>query len=118
VRSQHHIFSSPIAWAKTAEASGLGAGRFEGYKLGYYTGGSNPDADKDAIGQAATQQEVDKAKSRLQKKRAVAKILNIDTRCRSYRQTRQLQTAVGEAPPADCQIGYLGGSSCRRIRNM
>jgi hypothetical protein len=61
VRSQHHIFSSPIAWAKTAEASGLGAGRFEGYKLGY-TGGSNPDADKDAIGQAATQQEVDKAK--------------------------------------------------------
>jgi hypothetical protein len=85
VRSQHHIFSSPLAWAKTAEASGLGAGHFEGYKLGY-TGGLNTDADKDAIGRAATQQEVDKAKSRLQRKRAVAKILNIDTRCRSYRQ--------------------------------
>jgi hypothetical protein len=35
---------------------GLGAGRFGGYKLGY-TGGSNPDTDKDAIGRAATQQE-------------------------------------------------------------
>jgi hypothetical protein len=30
MRSQHHIFSSPFAWAKTAEASGLGAGNFEG----------------------------------------------------------------------------------------
>jgi hypothetical protein len=33
---------------------GLGAGRFEGHKLGY-TGGLNTDADKDAIGRAATQ---------------------------------------------------------------
>jgi hypothetical protein len=78
VRSHHHIFSSPFAWAKTAEASGLGAGRFEGYKLGY-TGGSNPDADKDAIGQAATQQEVVDAKSRCKKKLAVAKALSIPT---------------------------------------
>jgi hypothetical protein len=46
---------------------GLGAGRFEGYKLGY-TGGSNPDADKGAIGRAATQQEVVDAKSRCKKK--------------------------------------------------
>jgi hypothetical protein len=49
----------------------------------------NTDADKDAIGRAATQQqEVDKAKSRLQKKRAVAKALNIDTMSKSYRQGR------------------------------
>jgi hypothetical protein len=31
---------------------GLGAGRFGGYKLGY-SGGSNPDADKDAIRQTS-----------------------------------------------------------------
>jgi hypothetical protein len=56
---------------------GLGAGRFGGYKLGY-TGGSNPDADKDAIGRAATQHEVVDAKSRFKKKLAVAKaLLNI-----------------------------------------
>jgi hypothetical protein len=65
------------AWAKTAEASGLGAGRFEGYKLGY-TGGSNPDADKDAIGEAATQPEV-VSLSRCKKKLAVARALNIPT---------------------------------------
>jgi hypothetical protein len=29
VRSQRHIFSSPFAWAKAAEAPGLEAGRFE-----------------------------------------------------------------------------------------
>jgi hypothetical protein len=55
---------------------GLGAGRFEGHKLGY-TGGSNPDSDKDAIGRAATQQEIVDAKSRCKKKLAVAKALNI-----------------------------------------
>ena len=57
---------------------------FEGYNLGY-TSGSNTDADNHAIKRAATDQEVHKAKSRLQKKRAVAKVLNIDTRCGSYR---------------------------------
>ena len=60
----------------SSEASGLGAGRFEGYKLGY-TGGVNTDADKDAIGQDATQQEVVDAKSRCKKKLAVARALNI-----------------------------------------
>jgi hypothetical protein len=75
---------TPIAWAKTAEASGLGVGRFEGYNLGY-TSGSNTDADNHAIKRAATDPEVHKATSRLQKKRAAAKALNIDTRCWSYR---------------------------------
>jgi hypothetical protein len=37
------------------------------------------------IKRAATDQEVHKAKSRLQKKRAVAKVLNIDARCWSYK---------------------------------
>jgi hypothetical protein len=62
---------------------GFGAGRFVGYNLDY-TGGRDTDADKDAIRQAATQQEVDKAKSRLQKKRAVAKILNINSKDAIY----------------------------------
>jgi hypothetical protein len=66
----------------------IGAGRFEGYKLGY-TDGSNRDADMDAIRLAATQHEVDDAKSRLchslQKKRAVAEVLDIEIGCRSYR---------------------------------
>jgi hypothetical protein len=61
----------------TAEASGLGAGRFEGYKLGY-TGGSNPDANTDAIGEAATQPEV-VSLSRCKKKLAIARALNIPT---------------------------------------
>jgi hypothetical protein len=78
VRTKHHIFSSPIAWAMTAEASGLGAGRFEGYKLGY-TGGLNPDADKDAIEGAATQPEGVVSLSRIKKKPAVARVLNIPT---------------------------------------
>jgi hypothetical protein len=72
----------------TAEASGLGrhrgSGRFEGFLLGY-TSGSDTDADNHAIKRAATDQEVHKAKSRLQKKRAVAKALNIDTSCWSYK---------------------------------
>jgi hypothetical protein len=54
----------------TAEASGLGAGRFEGYKLGY-TGGSDLNADKIAIEGAATQPEV-VSLSRIKKKLAVA----------------------------------------------
>jgi hypothetical protein len=83
VRSQNHVHMKTEARAKTAEASGLGAGRFEGYNLGY-TSGSNTDADNHAIKRAATDQEVHKAKSRLQKKRAVAKVLNIDTKCHSY----------------------------------
>jgi hypothetical protein len=49
-----------------------------------YTSGSDTDADNHAIKRAATDQEVHKAKSRLQKKRTVAKVLNIDTRCWSY----------------------------------
>jgi hypothetical protein len=57
---------------------GLGAGRFEGYKLGY-TGGKNPKADKKAIRDAATQPEVVDAKSRFKKKLAVARALNIPT---------------------------------------
>ena len=56
---------------------GLGAGRVGGYRLGY-TGGYNTDADKDAIEQAATQHDVVDIKSRLKKKRAVAKALNIE----------------------------------------
>jgi hypothetical protein len=57
---------------------GLGAGRFGGYELGY-TGGSDPDADKDAIRDAATQPEVVNAKRRCKKKLAVARALNIPT---------------------------------------
>jgi hypothetical protein len=57
---------------------GLGARRFEGYKLGY-TGGWNTDADKDAVEQATTQPDVVDIKSRFKKKRAVAKALNIPT---------------------------------------
>jgi hypothetical protein len=41
-----------------------------------------------AIGLAAKQQEVGKAKSRLQKKRAVAEVLNIELGCRSYKKGR------------------------------
>jgi hypothetical protein len=63
---------------------GLGAGRFEGYKLGY-TGGLNTDADKDAIGRAATQPEVVDAKARCKKKLAVAKALNINSTYRIYK---------------------------------
>jgi hypothetical protein len=59
----------------------------------------NTDADKDAIGRAATQQEVDKAKSRLQKKRAVAKILNTDTMSKSYRQGRSKRQWDKFLPP-------------------
>jgi hypothetical protein len=65
------------------EGLGLPGAAALGYKLGY-TDGRNAALDTNAIGLAAKQQEVDKAKSRLQKKRAVAKVLNIDTRCRSY----------------------------------
>jgi hypothetical protein len=96
VRSQHHIFSSPIAWAKTAEASGLGAGRFEGHKLGY-TGGSNPDADKDAIGEAATQPV---SLSRCKKKLAVA------TSSASIGSVLSLCIASAAAPTA-----VIGGSA-------
>jgi hypothetical protein len=46
---------------------GLGAARFEGYKLGY-TDGVNADLDMAAIRLAATQQEVDDAKIRPKKK--------------------------------------------------
>jgi hypothetical protein len=59
---------------------GLGAVRFEGYKLGYSTGGLDAtDADKDAIGRAATQQEVVDAKARCKKKLAVAEVLNTNS---------------------------------------
>ena len=104
VRTQHHILSSPFAWAKTAEASGLGVGRFEGYNLGYI-GGSNTDADNHAIKRAATDQEVHKAKSRLQKKRAVAKVLNINARCWSYTRAKEVRS------------NSSGTSSFRRLPN-
>ena len=71
-------------WTKSHRQALVQTGRFGGYNLGY-TGGSNTDADNHAIKRAATEQEVHKAKSRLQKKRAVAKVLNIDTKCWSYR---------------------------------
>jgi hypothetical protein len=71
------LLEQPVA-EKAKGASGLSAGRFEGYKLGY-TGGVNTDADKDAIGEAATQQEVVDAKSRCKKKLAIARALNIPT---------------------------------------
>jgi hypothetical protein len=80
VRTQHHIISSPFAWAKTAEASGLGVERFEGYNLGR----SNTEADKDAIKRAATQQEVRFATTRCKKKLGVAKALNINSKDRIY----------------------------------
>jgi hypothetical protein len=47
-----------------------------------YTDGANPDADMDAIGQAAKQKEVVDANSR-NKKVAVAKALNIKRHSRS-----------------------------------
>ena len=43
----------------------------------------NTDADKDAIEQAATQHDVVDIKSRLKRKRAVAKALNINTKKRA-----------------------------------
>jgi hypothetical protein len=58
-----------------------------GYNLGY-TDGWNAALDMNAIGLAVKQQEVDMAKSRLQKKRAVAEVLNIEIGCRSYKQGR------------------------------
>jgi hypothetical protein len=100
-----------------AWCSRVGAGRFEGYNLGY-TGGSNTDADNHAIKRAATDQEVHKAKSRLQKKRAVAKVLNTDTRCWSYRGSTSKQQWDELLPPsamsADCQIGNLGAAANHR----
>jgi hypothetical protein len=63
---------------------GLGAGSFEGYKLGY-TGGTNPDADKVAIGRAATQKGVVYAKSRCKKKIAVAQALNTNRGSNLYK---------------------------------
>jgi hypothetical protein len=56
-----------------------------GYNLGY-TDGWNAALDTNATGLAAKQQEVSKAKSRLQKKRAVAVVLDIENGGRSYRQ--------------------------------
>jgi hypothetical protein len=82
VRSQNHVLLKTEAWAKTAEASGLGAWRSKGYKLGY-TGGSNPAADKDAVIEAATQPEV-VSLSRCKKKLAVARALNIKSIDRIY----------------------------------
>jgi hypothetical protein len=58
-----------------------------GYNLGY-TDGWNAALDTNVIGLAAKQQEVGKAKSRLQKKRAVAEVLNIEIGCRSYTRGR------------------------------
>jgi hypothetical protein len=82
VRSQNQVLLKTEAWAKTAEASGLGAGRFEGYNLGY-TGGFDQAADKDAIVEAATQPEV-VSLSRSKKKLAVARALNINSKDRTY----------------------------------
>jgi hypothetical protein len=74
--------STPIMPMEVLE--GIGAGRLKGYKLGH-TNGSNRDTDMDAIRLAAMQQEVvGAAKSRLQKKRLVAKTSNVEIRCRSY----------------------------------
>jgi hypothetical protein len=50
--------------------------------------GWNAAFDTNAIGLAAKQQEVGKAKSRLQKKRAVAEVLDIEIGCRSYTRGR------------------------------
>jgi hypothetical protein len=86
VHEEGRVAKDAVATAAIME--GLGA---TSYKPGC-TGGSNrPDADMDAIGRAAKQQEVVQATSGHQKKRAVAKILGIEFRNRSYKQGRSKQ---------------------------
>jgi hypothetical protein len=70
-----------------------------GYNLGY-TDGWNAALDTNAIGLAAKQQEVGKAKSRLQKKRAVAAVLDIGTRYRSCTAGRSKRQWDQIRPPA------------------
>jgi hypothetical protein len=109
---QQAIYSI-FSWLEILE--GIGAGRFEGYKLGY-TAGSNRDADMAAIGQAATQQEVVDARTRLLKKRAVAKILNRRTFLRS---PDKVQTAVREVPPSSRRLPNRQlGSCCHGLRGV
>jgi hypothetical protein len=76
-----------------------------------YTGGSNRGADMDAIRRAATQQEVVHAKIRLQKKRAVAKVLDIKIGCKSmsYKQgTGTFRQQWDKFLPPTSKYGWTG----------
>ena len=119
VRTQNHVHMKTEAWAKTAEASGLGALVLV---LGVLkaTIWATP---ADRILTPTTTQSNEPPRTRKYTRPRAASKRNAQSRRSStstpgagatQEQRRCVQTAVGQVPSADCLIGNLGGSNLAR----